>query len=292
MLMWSRRGVNFAALAIASLALTAASAVAETTLERGLREGKLRVGFNSEKPFAYVDESGKATGFALENARTILQKIGIKEIEAVDMAWDSLIPALQANQIDVIATGMAVRPARCELVIFDDPSVGIGSAMMVKKGNPKNIHGYADAVKSDAKVGVIQGAEEGNWLKSVGMPAERIVNFPDPAAMLAGLKADRVDAFALAPVSIQAMLAELGPDGGLERALPFEDLLIDGQLMKFYQGEVFRKEDTDLRDAFNKVLATYRGSPEQAALFEPFGITSAENPPAPPKTVEELCAGK
>src|SRR5690348_952233 len=136
MLMWSRRGVNIAALAIASLALTAAPVVAETTLERGLREGKLRVGFNSEKPFAYVDEAGKATGFALENARTILQKIGIKEIEAVDMAWDSLIPALQANQIDLIATGMAVRPARCELVIFDDPSVGIGSAMMVKKGNP------------------------------------------------------------------------------------------------------------------------------------------------------------
>ncbi len=292
MLMWSRRGVQIAALAIASLALTAASAVAETTLERGLREGKLRVGFNSEKPFAFVDENGKATGFALENARAVLQKIGVKEIEAVDMAWDSLIPALQANQIDLIATGMAVRPARCELVIFDDPSVGIGSAMMVKQGNPKNIHGYADAVKGDAKVGVIQGAEEGNWLKSVGMPAERIVNFPDPAAMLAGLKADRVDAFALAPVSIQAMLAELGPDGGLERALPFEDLVIEGKLMKFYQGEVFRKEDTDLRDAFNKMLASYRGSPEQAALFEPFGITSAENPPSPPKTVEELCAGK
>jgi len=54
----------------------------------------------------------------------------------------------------------------------------------------------------------------------------------------------------------------------------------------------FRKEDADLRDAFNKVLATFRGSSEQAALFEPFGITSAENPPSPPKTVEELCAGK
>jgi len=57
--------------------------------------------------------------------------------------------------------------------------------------------------------------------------------------MLAGLKADRIDAFALAPVSIQAMLTELGPNGGLERALPFEDLIIEGQLMKFYQGEVF-----------------------------------------------------
>ncbi|MFM9844275.1 MAG: ectoine/hydroxyectoine ABC transporter substrate-binding protein EhuB [Dongiaceae bacterium] len=293
MLICSRRYLHFAILAVASLAVTAASAMAETTLERGLREGKLRIGFNSEKPYAYVDESGKATGFAIENARAILKKIGINEIEAIDMAWDSLIPALQANQIDLIASGMAVRPKRCPLVTFDNPSVGIGSAMMVKAGNPKNIHGYGDAVKSaDARVGVIQGAEEGNWLKSVGMPESRIVNFPDPAAMLAGLKADRIDAFALAPVSIQAMLTELGPDGGLERALPFEDLVIDGQLMKFYQGEVFRKEDTDLRDAFNKVLVDFLGSPEQAALFAPFGITSAENPPSPPKTVEELCAGK
>lgn len=293
MLTWSRRNFQYAVLAVLSLAAVTTQAVAETTLERGLREGKLRVGFNSEKPFAYVDESGKATGFAIENARAILKQIGINEIEPVDMAWDSLIPSLQADQIDIIATGMAVRPKRCELVIFDDPSVGIGSAMMVKAGNPKKIHGYADAVKSaDARIGVIQGAEEGNWLKAVGMPEDRIVNFPDPAAMLAGLKADRIDAFALAPVSIQAMLTELGPDGGLERALPFEDLVIDGQLMKFYQGEVFRKEDTDLRDAFNKVLATFRGSPEQATLFAPFGITSAENPPSPPKTVEDLCAGK
>ncbi len=293
MLTWSRRKFHYTVLTAVLLAAFTTQAVAETTLERGLREGKLRVGFNSEKPFAYVDESGKATGFAIENARAVLKQIGINDIEAVDMAWDSLIPALQANQIDIIATGMAVRPKRCELVIFDDPSVGIGSAMMVKAGNPKKIHGYSDAVKSaDARIGVIQGAEEGNWLKAVGMPADRIVNFPDPAAMLAGLKADRIDAFALAPVSIQAMLTELGPDGGLERALPFEDLVIDGQLMKFYQGEVFRKEDADLRDAFNKVLATFRGSPEQAALFAPFGITSAENPPSPPKTVEELCAGK
>ncbi len=293
MLTWSRRNLSCAALAVAALALTATSAMAETTLERGLREGKLKVGFNSEKPYAYVEADGTVTGLAIENVRAILKQIGINEIEAVDMAWDSLIPALQAKQIDIIGTGMAVRPKRCELVIFDAPSIGMGTAMMVKAGNPKNIHSYDDTVKNaDVRVGVIQGAEEGNWLKAVGMPEDRIVNFPDPAAMLAGLKADRVDSFALAPVSVQAMLGELGSNGGVERALPFADLYVDGELMKFYQGEVFRQEDTDLRDAFDKALATFRGSPEQAALLAPFGITGAENPPSPPKTVEELCAGK
>ncbi len=293
MLAWSGRTLFTLLVAIVSMVAVGASAMAETTLERGKREGKLRIGFNSERPFAYIDENGRPTGFAMENARAILAKIGINDIEAIDMAWDSLIPALQANQIDIIATGMAVRPKRCEVVIFDEPSVGIGSAMMVKAGNPKNIHSYDDAVKSaDARIGVIQGAEEGNWLKALGMPEARLVNFPDPAAMLAGLKADRIDAFALAPVTVQGMLDELGPGGGVERALPFGDVIIEGALMKFYQGEVFRKEDTDLRDAFNMQLATFRGSPEQAALFAPFGITSAENPPTPPKTAEELCAGK
>jgi polar amino acid transport system substrate-binding protein len=288
------RGAFCALLAAAiSIAVAGTPASAETALERGKREGKLRLGFNSEKPFAYIDENGKATGLAIENARAILKKIGINDIVAIDMAWDSMIPALQANQIDIIASGMAVRPKRCEVVIFDTPSVGIGSAMMVKAGNPKKIHSYDDAVKSaDARIGVIQGAEEGNWLKALGMPENRLVNFPDPAAMLAGLKADRIDAFALAPVSVQAMLTALGPNSGLERALPFGDVIIKGELMKFYQGEVFRKDDADLRDAFNAQLATFRGSPEQAGLLAPFGITSAENPPSPPKTVDELCAGK
>lgn len=292
MMTWTRRALGAAMLACVSLAAMGTPASAETTLERGKREGVLRLGFNSEKPYAYVDENGNPTGLAIENAREILKRLGIDNIEAIDMAWDSLIPALQANQIDIIASGMAVRPARCELVIFDTPSIGMGTAMMVKAGNPLNIHGYPDAITAGARVGVIQGAEEGKWATALGMAADKIVNFPDPAAMLAALQADRIDAFGLAPVSVQAMLTELGPDSGLERALPFEDVVIDGALMKFYQGEVFRAEDTDLRDAFDAELATFLGSPEQQALLAPFGITSAENPPSPPKTVADLCGGK
>ena len=88
------------------------------------------------------------------------------------------------------------------------------------------------------------------------------------------------------------MLTSLGANPGVERALPFADLVIDGQLQKAYQGEVFRKEDEDLRDAFNAQLKTFLGSPEQVALFTPFGVTRAENPPSPDKSVADLCAGK
>ena len=41
-----------------------------------------------------------------------------------------------------------------------------------------------------------------------------------------------------------------------------------------------------------RVLAAAGASPEQVALFTPFGVTSAENPPSPDKSVEDLCAGK
>ena len=49
-----------------------------------------------------------------------------------------------------------------------------------------------------------------------------------------------------------------------------EDVYIDGRLQKFYTGAGFRKEDTDLLEAYNAALAEFVGSPEHMALIEPF----------------------
>jgi polar amino acid transport system substrate-binding protein len=157
----------------------------------------------------------------------------------------------------------------------------------VKAGNPFDLHSYEDVAKNaDVLVGVMAGAFEEDYLKAVGVPEDRIVIFPDGPAGIAGLQADRVHAFTLTSLSIQSLL-ENANDSNLERATPFTDPIIDGQSIRGCGAVAFRKEDADLRDAYNAELEKMKASGELLALIEPYGFTEAELPGD--VTAEDLC---
>ena len=50
---------------------------------------------------------------------------------------------LNANRSDMITGGMYILKSRCENIDFSDPIGVFGDAMLVPKGNPKNINNYA-----------------------------------------------------------------------------------------------------------------------------------------------------
>src|SRR5690606_5411399 len=130
------------------------------TLAKAKREGKLRVGFANEPPFAYQEsDSGRLTGEAPEIARVVLKELGVGETDGVLTEFGSLIPGLQAGRFDMIAAGMYVLPERCEQIDFSDPSYSVGAAFVVAKGNPLELHGYADvAAHPTARLAVVAGA--------------------------------------------------------------------------------------------------------------------------------------
>ena len=164
---------------------------------------------------------------------------------------------------------------------------------MVKAGNPLNIHSYQDAAaNTDIRVGVIPGGQETTYFRETGTSDDRMTKFTLPNDMFQALRAGRIDTFALTSITVQEKLKQLGADSGVERATPMDDLYLDGKLQKFYMGGGFRKEDQTLLDAYNGALADFVGSPEHMAIVEPFGLSSAEVPPSPPKTAAQLCAGE
>ncbi len=166
----------------------------ETTLERARREGVIRVGFANESPFAFATPDGKLTGESVEVARAVFKAIGIAEMEGVLTEFGSLIPGLQAKRFDVITAGMFMLPARCEQVLFGDPDYQIVDAMIVQKGNPKNIHSPMDvAADSSIKVGTGAGYSNVEQLQAVGVKDDQMVLFPDGPSGIAGLQAGRID---------------------------------------------------------------------------------------------------
>jgi polar amino acid transport system substrate-binding protein len=261
-----------------------------TTLEKAREAGRIRVGYANEAPYAYMDsQSGRLTGEAPEIARVILARLGINEIEGVLTEFGSLIPGLQANRFDIIAAGMYVLPARCKEVAFSNPTYGIGQAFLVKSGNPKNLHSYADiAANSEAVFGVVAGAVERDYARKTGIPDERVTVFPNPPGALAGVAAGRVDAYAGTSLTIQTIVQKAN-DPRVERATPFEDPVIDGQSVRGFGAFAFRKSDQALVDAFNAELAKFIGTPEHLELVRPLGFTAMELPGA--VTAEMLCRG-
>ena len=264
---------------------TLAGAQAQTTLERALADGYIRVGFANEAPYGFATPDGTLTGESPEVVKAVLNKIGIAEVDGVLTEFGSLIPGLQAGRFDIIAAGMFVNPARCEQIQFSEPTYGIGQAFLVAEGNPKGIVDYATiAGNADLTLAVMAGAVEGGYATDSGVAESQLVVLPDQSSLVAAVKAGRADAAALTALSIADMASK---NEGVESTAPFGT--VAGASVVGHGAVGFRKEDADLYEAFNTELKKFIGSPEHIALVTPFGFGEGF---MPAKTTAELCAGK
>ena len=82
-------------------------------------------------PFEYV-EGKNIVGFDITMGEKIAKTAGMK-LEVMDMAFDSLIPALQSGTIDFIAAGMSVTEERKKNVDFSVPYFASEQVIIVRK---------------------------------------------------------------------------------------------------------------------------------------------------------------
>ena len=77
------------------------------------------------------------------------RQLGIEpdNIQWVVTNFSSLIPGLQANRFDMTAAEMAIRPERCQKVVYSEPNTSYGEGLLVADGDPKDIHTYSDFAK-------------------------------------------------------------------------------------------------------------------------------------------------
>ena len=94
--------------------------------------GVVKLGTNAAfPPFEYV-EGKDIVGFDITMGQKIAADYGTK-LEVVDMAFDSLIPALQSSSIDFIAAGMSVTEERQKNVDFSVPYFESEQVIIVRK---------------------------------------------------------------------------------------------------------------------------------------------------------------
>ena len=115
-------------------------------------------------PFESTDEEGNIIGFDVDMMNAIAESQGLK-IEWVNMEFDSLIPALQSDQGDIICAGMnKLAGDRAEKVDFGDTY--FESDLMLLVTSDSELTGI-DAVTSDMKLASQIGTTGGDMVQEM-----------------------------------------------------------------------------------------------------------------------------
>ncbi len=116
----------------------------KSTIEKILKRGELRVGFESGYvPFEMTNKKGKFVGFDMDYARRLAKVMGVKFVP-VNTAWDGIIPALMTDKFDIIMGGMTITQERNLKILFADPYIVVGQAILLNKKHAGTVKSYKD----------------------------------------------------------------------------------------------------------------------------------------------------
>jgi polar amino acid transport system substrate-binding protein len=96
-------------------------------------KGVLKLGTAAiTEPFSFMDASQNVIGLDIEIARYVAQKLDMK-LEVIDMEFGSLIPALLAGKVDIIAACITVTDERAKKILFSETYYTGGIAALVNE---------------------------------------------------------------------------------------------------------------------------------------------------------------
>ncbi len=201
-------------------------------------------------PFTYMDSKGQPQGFEIDIMRNLCAEVNLKcEFSVQD--WSGLIPALVSGKYDALVSSISITEARKKEVAFSDPVYAIPMGLVTTKDSP--ITGVTLEALKGKKIGVQASTVHAAYAEDIYEPAGatiRLYRTLDDANF--DLKSGRIDAVLADKIVLDLWLkkdgAECCRDLGSVKSKDFGD----------GAGIAFRKNDTHLRDLFNKAIILSR----------------------------------
>lgn len=247
--------------------------------------GTIKVGIANEVPYGFENDAGEVTGEAPEVAKVVLGELGIDEVEAEVVAFDSLIGGLQAGQFDMIAAGMYINADRAEQILFSDPDYCVGEAFAVPEGNPMGLSDYQSVIDSGATIAILSGAVEEGYAETAGVPDDQIQLFSDVNAQYDALADGRVDGVTGTSLTV---INQVDSREGMEATESFFPVDENGEEILGCGGFGFRNENQAFRDAFNDKLNELQEAGDLLPIITEFGFAEADVRRAQDMTVSDL----
>lgn len=143
---------------LAAAAILAIPANAQSSLEKILETGKLRVGTTGDfNPMTVRDiASGGYTGHEIDVATELAKDMGV-ELELVPTDWKTMIAGVQTDKFDIVMSGTSMNVGRAKVVGFTNPTIYVTTVPMALTTNLETYKTWADVNKAGIKVAVILG---------------------------------------------------------------------------------------------------------------------------------------
>lgn len=210
---------------------------------------------------------------------TILETIGVAEVEFLNLEFQALIPALQADQCDMISASLGIRADRAEQIRYTLPWVLTYDQFAVATDT-----GYQSSVDLvDKKIGTFQGSADEDvlraWVEDNGNQAE-ILYFNTPNECFLATTNGTIDACFTDNVSISAAVEELEGLTVIPEAFDYAAGFPDDAARNPYKllaiGPSTRLEDQDLNLAVALAVKKIIESGEQQEVLEQYGLWDEE----------------
>lgn len=210
-------------------------------------------------PFAYIDEkTGQAAGFDVDSMNWIAKNMGFG-LKHKPVAWDGIIPALLAKQIDMVCSGMSISEKRKQMADFSNPYWTVSRVLLVPQNSALT---PADILTKKVKLGVQRGTSEADAIQQ----EQKEKNYPFELRF-----------YESAPLIVEDMLNGR-IDAALMDALPAEDSISKGRAVRKLGihgkpdqfGVALRKGDKELRTLVDEGYKMLMADPYWKELQEKY----------------------
>lgn len=124
-------------------------------------EEAVTVGTSAGFPPFEIMEEGELVGFDIDLMKAVAEEQGF-ELKWRDLAFGSLIPALDAGKIDAVAAAMTITAERDKKVDFSNPYWSADQAVIIRENSEINV---VQALMGERKIGAQTGTTGASWVK-------------------------------------------------------------------------------------------------------------------------------
>jgi polar amino acid transport system substrate-binding protein len=232
--------------------------------ERIRKRGELRWGGDIQggEPYVFEGEGGKLVGFEVEIADAIARRLGVKA-RFVQVAWSSLVPALERGDYDIAMNGLELTRDRAERLRLSKPYYVYSETLAVRKGDPIR---FLDL--SGRRVGTLNQTYAHQLLERIGADVALYEGVQEPYM---DLVAGRLDAVLLDNVIADAYGCPL-PEVDCVKG----DAALGGYVIGV------RKDEADLQRAIDESLAAMKADGELRRILERWKLWDGRQEGPPP----------
>jgi polar amino acid transport system substrate-binding protein len=194
------------------------------------------------EPMSYVDQNQNISGFDLELAHKLAQKLN-KNLKVVNMEFGAMLPSLLSGKVDMVGAGLSITAERAKSVLFSDAYLEGGIAVLVKSSDTAPPIETAGKPESSWKtMGVLTGSVHEVYAKK-NYPDIQILTFNMRSDMLLALDSEKLDAAIMDEISTPEVFASNPSLTTLKK-----------NVIKIDIAAGFREDADELRMKFNQFL--------------------------------------